>query len=244
MSDTESTAAEPQPRLAAFAVLIGGLLLVFAVISRLDRIVEKVSQAGTPPAAIEERGTHRLDPRRVLTIIGGEEDSPAGPRAPARPEPAAPAAAPESPSRRGPAPGESAEPRAPAEEEPEETIVPERPGRGTRLSEQQMARRDRVPAEATHEAPPRRPRGRTRYTTGPAPEPECPAPRRHRLTETDTLWSLAAQTYGHGRYYTAILAANPGLKADALPVGKTILLPPREAVVGAGTELARGPAAE
>jgi pentapeptide MXKDX repeat protein len=41
----------------------------------------------------------------------------------------------------------------------------------------------------------------------------------------DSLWNIAKSTYGDGAMYTKILAANAGIDAENLMVGKTIDLP-------------------
>jgi hypothetical protein len=47
------------------------------------------------------------------------------------------------------------------------------------------------------------------------------------IKKKDTLWSIAVKHLGNGQRYREILAANPGLDAKKLAVGKTIALPPR-----------------
>lgn len=41
----------------------------------------------------------------------------------------------------------------------------------------------------------------------------------------DSLWNIAESTYGNGAMWTKIMAANKGLDADQLMVGKSIDLP-------------------
>jgi 5'-nucleotidase / UDP-sugar diphosphatase len=41
----------------------------------------------------------------------------------------------------------------------------------------------------------------------------------------DTLWAIAQRTYGDGKQYRKILAANPGIKGDRLNAGQKIVLP-------------------
>ena len=47
------------------------------------------------------------------------------------------------------------------------------------------------------------------------------------IKKKDTLWSIASRRLGNGQRYRDILAANPGLDAKKLPVGKVITLPPK-----------------
>jgi 5'-nucleotidase len=41
----------------------------------------------------------------------------------------------------------------------------------------------------------------------------------------DTLWGLAQRTYGDGKQYRKILAANPNIKGEQLNVGQKIVIP-------------------
>lgn len=59
--------------------------------------------------------------------------------------------------------------------------------------------------------------------TPPAPIP--PAPRTHTVQKGDTLWSLARIYLGDPKRWKEIVEANPGLKPEALPIGKTIVIP-------------------
>jgi 5'-nucleotidase len=56
--------------------------------------------------------------------------------------------------------------------------------------------------------------------------PTAPAPKKtYMVKRGDTLWSIAKATYGDGKQYTKIAAANPGVAPQALKVGQTIVLP-------------------
>jgi len=62
----------------------------------------------------------------------------------------------------------------------------------------------------------------------PPPEPATPATpsrRTYVVKRGDTLWGIAQRTYGDGRQYKRILAANPSIKGDRLLAGQTIVLP-------------------
>lgn len=41
----------------------------------------------------------------------------------------------------------------------------------------------------------------------------------------DTLWSIAKSSYGDGKQYKRIMAANPGVSPNALRVGQTLMIP-------------------
>jgi nucleoid-associated protein YgaU len=41
----------------------------------------------------------------------------------------------------------------------------------------------------------------------------------------DTLWSIAQRTYGDGKRWRDIAAANPGIEPTRLKVGQTLVLP-------------------
>jgi len=51
-------------------------------------------------------------------------------------------------------------------------------------------------------------------------------PQRYTVEPGDTLWKISTRFYGTGKFYPRILAANPGLRESALPVGKQIVIPP------------------
>jgi LysM repeat protein len=41
----------------------------------------------------------------------------------------------------------------------------------------------------------------------------------------DTLWGIASRSYGDGKQYTKIVAANPGVTPQSLKVGQNIVIP-------------------
>ena len=49
--------------------------------------------------------------------------------------------------------------------------------------------------------------------------------RTYKVQKGDTLWGIAAKTYGDGKQYRKIVAANPGIKGEKVMVGQTIVLP-------------------
>lgn len=57
------------------------------------------------------------------------------------------------------------------------------------------------------------------------PAPVAAAPATHTVQKGDTLYSIARRHYGNGKHWQDIVAANPGLDPQKLPVGKTIVLP-------------------
>ncbi len=55
-----------------------------------------------------------------------------------------------------------------------------------------------------------------------------PAPsgnKKYVVQRGDTLWSIAVRTYGDGKQYKKIVAANPGIRGDRIAAGQTIVLP-------------------
>jgi nucleoid-associated protein YgaU len=66
-----------------------------------------------------------------------------------------------------------------------------------------------------------------RSTAAPLPpEPvEVAGPRKHVVAPKDTLYSLAKTYYGDSKQWQKIVAANPGLVPEKMPVGKTIIIP-------------------
>lgn len=63
------------------------------------------------------------------------------------------------------------------------------------------------------------------YDPAPLPDSKPAAGRTYVVKKGDTLWSIAARTYGDGKQYRRIVAANPGIKGDQIKVGQTITLP-------------------
>lgn len=60
----------------------------------------------------------------------------------------------------------------------------------------------------------------------PAAAPETVSgPRKHVVAAKDTLYSLSKTYYGSGNQWQKIVAANPGLVPEKMPVGKTIIIP-------------------
>ncbi len=59
----------------------------------------------------------------------------------------------------------------------------------------------------------------------PAPAPTAGAGGSYTVQPKDTLWSIAQRTYGDGKRWHDIVAANPGLDPQKLAVGQTIRLP-------------------
>ena len=55
-----------------------------------------------------------------------------------------------------------------------------------------------------------------------------PATVRYTIQKGDTLYDLAIEHYGAGRYWTRIQDANPGIDPNRLKVGQVILLPPEQ----------------
>ncbi len=60
-------------------------------------------------------------------------------------------------------------------------------------------------------------------TYAPAPVPMSQAT--YTIQKNDSLWKIAERHYGNGQRWPDIVAANPGLVPEKLPVGKTIVLP-------------------
>ncbi len=67
--------------------------------------------------------------------------------------------------------------------------------------------------------------GQTVVDTGPVAPPTPAAGKKYVVQRGDTLWSIATRTYGDGKQYKKIVAANPSIKGDRIAVGQSIVLP-------------------
>jgi nucleoid-associated protein YgaU len=74
------------------------------------------------------------------------------------------------------------------------------------------------------------------FAAQPAPAPQQPAAepvdagpiaggKTYTVKKGDTLWNIATRTYGDGKQYRKIVAANPSIKGDKVNVGQKIVLP-------------------
>jgi 5'-nucleotidase len=59
----------------------------------------------------------------------------------------------------------------------------------------------------------------------PASAQQAAAGGKYTVKKGDTLWKIAAANYGNGNQWQKITAANPGLSAETLKAGQTIVLP-------------------
>ena len=76
------------------------------------------------------------------------------------------------------------------------------------------------PAASRVDAPP--------ATVAPAPPPPIEAAtgrRKHVIAAKDTVYSLSRTYYGDPNQWKKIVAANPGLVPEKMPIGKTIVIP-------------------
>ena len=59
----------------------------------------------------------------------------------------------------------------------------------------------------------------------PAAAQQAGAGSKYTVKKGDTLWKIAASQYGNGNQWQRIASANPGLTAETLKAGQTIVLP-------------------
>ena len=59
----------------------------------------------------------------------------------------------------------------------------------------------------------------------PAAAQQASAGGKYTVKKGDTLWKIASAQYGNGNQWQKIVAANPGLSAESLKAGQTIVLP-------------------
>jgi nucleoid-associated protein YgaU len=64
----------------------------------------------------------------------------------------------------------------------------------------------------------------------PAPTPG-PSARKYQVKPNETLWAIARNEYGNAAYVNHIIRANPGIDANRLRAGATIILPEKTEVV-------------
>ncbi len=57
--------------------------------------------------------------------------------------------------------------------------------------------------------------------------PPAPVAQRHVIQKGDTLWAISTRYLGAGKRWKEIVAANPGIDARKLPIGKEITIPAR-----------------
>lgn len=62
-------------------------------------------------------------------------------------------------------------------------------------------------------------------TPPPTPPPTPSKGTKYVVQRGDTLWSIAVRTYGDGKQYKRIVAANPSIRGDRIAAGQTLVLP-------------------
>jgi len=60
-------------------------------------------------------------------------------------------------------------------------------------------------------------------TVSPAARPA--ASKKYTVRKGDTLWAIAKTSYGDGKQFPKIVSANPGLSAQTLKAGQTLVIP-------------------
>jgi nucleoid-associated protein YgaU len=65
----------------------------------------------------------------------------------------------------------------------------------------------------------------TEQAAAPAAAQQATGGNRYTVKKGDTLWKIATAQYGNGNQWQKICSANPGLTAETLKAGQTIVLP-------------------
>jgi 5'-nucleotidase/UDP-sugar diphosphatase len=65
----------------------------------------------------------------------------------------------------------------------------------------------------------------TEQAAAPAAAQQATGGTRYTVKKGDTLWKIATAQYGNGNQWQKICSANPGLTAETLKAGQTIVLP-------------------
>jgi 5'-nucleotidase / UDP-sugar diphosphatase len=84
---------------------------------------------------------------------------------------------------------------------------------------------DITPAVAPAPAPVAQQPAAAESQAAPAAAQQPAAGGKYTVKKGDTLWKIAAANYGNGNQWQKITSANPGLTAETLKAGQTIVLP-------------------
>jgi nucleoid-associated protein YgaU len=210
--------------------MIAILLLLFGIMSKLDRLVPmpKDSQATLPPPLTLDAPDSQRN--RVVSVIG----DPAQPTLPVAPPttttPKKPAV---EDTKRPPLPTVEVKPGSEADSRPPR-ICPRKPRKGDKLVDSpKIADASKgIPATGNQNGVPGIPEVQKTYrgqrgTTSPSSVASKPQQRARRYTirKDETLWSIARRFYGNGKYYSRIEKANPGFSHDTMKPGQVITIP-------------------
>lgn len=194
---------ENQPRFASFLTMMGGVIIIFALISQIGKHTLPLPETGkTPPPAVDQKAEELLARReRAMVMIGALPRPTAAPADAGRiPEKAEP----ETVAVKTPAAGKTAAGSARAPQTPAGTLT-------TVTAAAPVAR---AASEKTLAA----------ARPGAAPAPTANA-RYYQVRGGDTLFGIARKVYGNGSRWPLISQANKLSRARALTAGQKLLIP-------------------
>jgi nucleoid-associated protein YgaU len=211
-----------QPHFSAFALMILILLGIFAIISRIDIVMPDMNPTNEktetkPNNNTEDDKTHikEVIAKRQKEENSNEEFTNSEYRL------------------RRPVTSKNFEIKKNNDNEkseplPSYPVVPCKPMRGDKLSSEKFASTDFIPAEKNAEKPSSLPKKIISYKSAPTFEKLKRVRKKqkyHVMRKDETLWRIARQEYGKGKYWKEIVKANNNISPQKVRPGTRIFLP-------------------